>query len=179
MGRQSGSDDTSRAQHPQATEAWTLRSAGIAALFVLGCEAVGGLAGWVTQTSVTTWYPTLAKPWFTPPNWLFAPAWTLLYALMGFAAFLVWRRGTEQRAVQRALVFFGGQLALNALWSFVFFGARSLEGGLAVILALVVAIAVTIRAFWPLRRAAGALLLPYLGWVLYATALNASIWWMN
>lgn len=146
---------------------------------VLFCEAVGLLAAWVTQTSVTTWYPTLAKPSFTPPNWVFAPAWTTLYALMGIAAFLVWRRGPDRVRVRTALMAFGLQLAANAGWSFAFFGARSPALGLVVILILWGLLAWTMDRFFRVRPVAGWLLVPYLAWVTYALALNAAIWGMN
>jgi len=157
----------------------TLALFGQALVAIVLCEAVGLLAGWATQTSVTTWYPTLAKPGFTPPDWVFAPAWTLLYALMGLAAFLVWRRGPQRRRVRTALVAFGGQLALNAGWSFAFFGARSPSLGLVVILGLWAALAWTMARFFRVRPAAGWLLVPYLAWVTYALALNAAIWHLN
>ena len=144
--------------------------------FIVLCEGVGLIAGLATQSSVETWYPTLAKPFFTPPDWLFAPVWTVLYALMGIAAHLVWRR---RPGVQRALVLFGVQLALNAAWSLVFFGGRSISGGLVVILLLLAALLATLVAFWRRSRWAGALLVPYVVWVGYATALNAGIWWLN
>ena len=147
--------------------------------FVIGCEAVGLLAGWATQTSVTTWYPTLVKPWFTPPNWLFAPVWTLLYAMMGVAAFLVWRTGADRASVRGALGWFGLQLALNAAWSFAFFGARSPGLGLVVIGVLWAALAWTTDRFFRLHAVAGALLIPYLLWVSYAAALNGGIWLLN
>jgi tryptophan-rich sensory protein len=145
----------------------------------LGCEVVGLLAGWITQTSVTTWYPTLTKPAFTPPNWLFAPVWTVLYAMMGVAAALVWNRGRDRAAVRRALWLFGAQLVVNAGWSFAFFGAQSPTLGLIVIVALWGALALTMDRFYRLRASAGWLLVPYLLWVSYALALNAAIWWLN
>lgn len=151
----------------------------IAVAFILGCEAVGAVAGWATQTSVTTWYPTLAKPWFTPPDWLFAPVWTALYAMMGFAAFLVWREGTDRSSVRTALGLFGVQLALNAGWSFAFFWARSPGVGLVVIVMLWGVLAGTTARFFRVRAAAGALLVPYLLWVTYAAALNAGVWVLN
>lgn len=147
--------------------------------FVLGCEAVGLLAAWATQMSVTTWYPTLAKPWFTPPDWLFAPVWTVLYAVMGVAAFLVWRLGPDRPKVRGALAWFVGQLALNAGWSFAFFGARSPALGLLVIAALWGSLAWTTVRFARLRPLAGGLLVPYLLWVSYAAALNLGIWLLN
>lgn len=146
---------------------------------ILICEAVGVLAGWATQTSVTTWYPTLAKPSFTPPNWVFAPVWTLLYALMGLAAFLIWRCGTHHVRVRGALTAFGVQLLLNAGWSFAFFGARSPALGLVVILFLWGTLAWTLDRFFRIRPLAGWLLVPYLAWVTYALALNVSIWALN
>lgn len=158
---------------------WALPPWSQAVLAVLGCEAVGLLAGWATQTSVTTWYPTLTKPSFTPPGWLFAPVWTVLYALMGIAAFLVWRKSTEDTASQKALVLFGIQLVLNGTWSFAFFGAQSPILGLIVITALWGVLAWTTERFFRVRRVAGGLLVPYLAWVTYAWALNAGIWMLN
>lgn len=146
---------------------------------ILLCEAVGVLAGWATQPSVNTWYPTLAKPSFTPPNWVFAPVWFLLYALMGLAAFLIWRCGLHRLRVRRALTAFGVQLALNAGWSFAFFGARSPTLGLVVIVFLWGTLAWTVDRFFRIRTVAGWLLVPYLAWITYALALNAAIWGMN
>lgn len=146
---------------------------------VLLCEAVGLIAGWATQTSVFTWYPTLTKPTFTPPNWLFGPVWGVLYALMGIAAFLVWERSTEDRAGQVALVLFGIQLVLNGAWPFAFFGARSPALGLVVIVLLWGVLAWTVERFFRVRRVAGWLLVPYLLWVTYALALNLGIWILN
>lgn len=153
---------------------------GIAVLIgIVLCEAVGALAGVATQSSVNTWYPTLAKPGFTPPDWLFAPVWITLYAMMGIAAGVVWTKRGKQRGVRPALVAFGVQLVLNAAWSFVFFGAQSIGGGLVVIVLLLAAIAETIRRMAPLSRWAAMLLVPYLLWVAYATALNGALWWLN
>jgi len=146
---------------------------------VLVCEGVGLLAAWITQTSVTTWYPALTKPGFTPPNWLFGPVWTVLYAMMGVAAALVWQRRTEDTLSQSALVLFVVQLLLNGGWSFAFFGARSPGLGLIVIVALWGALAWTTERFFRVRAAAGWLLVPYLLWVTYAGALNLSIWLLN
>jgi len=146
---------------------------------ILLCEAVGLLAAWPTQAAVATWYPSLTKPSFTPPDWLFAPVWTLLYAMMGFAAALVWWRRTEDTTSQQALVLFGVQLVLNGGWSFAFFGARSPSLGLVVIAALWVVLAGTTERFFRVRAVAGWLLVPYLLWVSYAGALNLSIWILN
>lgn len=146
---------------------------------ILLCEAVGLLAGWAVQTSVVTWYPTLAKPSFTPPNWVFAPVWTVLYALIGIAAFLVWRCGPDRPRVRTALVAFGLQLAANAGWSFAFFGARSPAFGLVVIVVLWGLLVWTVDRFFRIRAVAGWLLVPYVLWVTYALALNLAIWGMN
>ena len=148
-------------------------------LAILLCEAVGLLAAWPTQAAVATWYPTLTRPSFTPPDWLFAPVWTVLYAMMGIAAVLVWWRRTEDATSQGALVLFGVQLVLNGAWSFAFFGARSPSLGLIVIAALWGALAWTTERFFRIRPAAGWLLVPYLLWVTYAAALNLGIWMLN
>jgi tryptophan-rich sensory protein len=161
-------------------DGWTRPRAWMQALSaILLCEGVGLLAAWGTRTSVATWYPTLTKPFFTPPDWLFAPVWTVLYAMMGVAAVLVWWRRSEDRASQNALVLFGVQLLLNGAWSFAFFGARSPILGLVVILALWGAVAGTTERFFRIRAGAGWLLVPYLLWVTYAAALNLGVWLLN
>jgi tryptophan-rich sensory protein len=135
--------------------------------------------GWrVTSPAIPDWYVGLAKPWWTPPNWLFGPVWTALYLMMGVAACLVWGRRAEQ-AVGLPLTLFGAQLASNLLWSVLFFWARAPWLGLADIGLLWALIAATAVAFFRVRRAAGLLLLPYLGWVSYAAALNAAIVALN
>lgn len=146
----------------------------LAGLIVL-CLAVGAIGGWATAQSVTDWYPTLVKPSWTPPNWLFAPVWTLLYIIMAIAAWLVWRSGNARGA----LLLFGAQLLLNLAWSILFFGARSPGLGLANIAILWIAIAATIFAFALRSRLAAFLMVPYLAWVSFASALNASIWMAN
>lgn len=153
-----------------------LKIIGQALLFIAPCLLAGGIGAVATQTSVNTWYPTLTKPWFTPPNWLFPVAWTILYVLMGVAAYLVWR---ERPGVQAALIAFAVQLALNAAWSVVFFGQRSIGGGLVVIGLLLAALIVTTWLFYGHARWAAILMVPYLLWVIYATALNIAIWRMN
>ena len=158
------------------SDRWTL--IGQSLIGVLLCEGVGLFAAWATQTSVTTWYPTLTKPVFTPPDWVFAPAWTILYAAMGVAAALIWRVGRTP-STRRALVLFGVQLVLNGGWSFAFFWARSPGWGLVVIVALWAVLAGTLWAFFRLRAVAGWLLVPYLAWVTYALALNLGIWILN
>jgi len=146
---------------------------------ILVCETVGLIAGWATRTSVATWYPTLVKPFFTPPAWVFAPVWTVLYALVGVAAVLIWWHGTDRSSVRSALLLFGIQLLLNASWSFAFFGARSPRLGLVVILVLWGVLGWTTERFFRISRFAGGLLVPYLLWVSYAVALNIGIWILN
>ncbi len=141
--------------------------------------AIGGLSGFATASGVATWYPTLVKPSFNPPAWIFGPVWTVLYIMMGVAAFLVWRQGLATEGVKLALTVFGVQLALNGLWSILFFGMQSPGLALAEIIVLVLAIVATVWLFWRVVPAAGMLLLPYLAWVGFATVLNGSIWMLN
>ncbi|MEM1270511.1 MAG: TspO/MBR family protein [Bacteroidota bacterium] len=151
-------------------------------VFVLVCQAAGGIGAVATAESVETWYQTLDKPAFTPPGWLFGPVWTLLYALMGIAAWRVWmqlRRQPGNRVGRTALGVFAAQLAVNTSWSFVFFGQQQVLPALVVIGVLWVLIAVTMALFFRMDRLAGWLLVPYLLWVSYATAVNAGVWVLN
>jgi len=162
---------TRRESGPHAGKDW-LVLLGLLAI----CFAVAGLGGWATATSVESWYPTLAKPAFTPPDWVFGPVWSVLYALMALAAWLVWRRVGWR---DLALGLFFVQLALNLAWSILFFGLQLIGAALADILLLVALIAATAIAFWRIDRRAGLLLLPYLLWVGYASLLNGAMWLMN
>jgi len=146
---------------------------------IIASLAAGAIGSIFTRSAIPTWYATLEKPAFNPPNWLFAPVWTLLYILMGIAAFLVWRKGLENRQVRIALIVFLVQLVLNALWSVVFFGLESPLYGVVVIAALWVAIMFTTLMFYGISRVAGGLMLPYLLWVTFAAVLNESIWLLN
>jgi benzodiazapine receptor len=146
---------------------------------VMVCLLVGFLAGQITQTTVNTWYPTLKKPFFTPPSWLFAPVWTLLYLLMGIAVGRVWNYGIHHRWVKTAIYHFGFQLLVNGLWSLVFFGLRNPIGALVVILVLLFLIFRTIQQFRTVDRLATRLLYPYLIWVCFATFLNGGIVFLN
>jgi benzodiazapine receptor len=146
---------------------------------IVACQCAGLIGSIFTTPAIPTWYATLEKPAFTPPSWLFAPAWITLYLLMAIAAFLIWRKGLAEEGVKSALVIFLVQLVLNALWSVVFFGLHSPLYGMVVILALWVAILLTILRFFRLSTAAGALLLPYILWVSFASILNISIWVLN
>jgi tryptophan-rich sensory protein len=143
---------------------------------VLLASAVGSLA---TVRAIPTWYKGLAKPSFNPPEWLFGPAWTLLYLLMAVAAFLVWRRGFGAPGVKLALAVFLVQLVLNALWSVFFFGLRSPLAGLVDIIGLWLSIVATIILFFRVSVPAGVMLLPYIAWVSFAALLNAAILRLN
>lgn len=149
-------------------------------LAVAVCLAVGYLSGTVTRSAILDWYPTLIKPGFNPPNWIFAPVWTVLYIMMGVAAGLVWDRiDYDKETVKKALVFFIIQLGLNASWSYLFFGLHNpMLAGLEIIL-LWLMIYETYIQFDKINKVAGYLLIPYLAWVSFAAVLNASIWWLN
>ena len=131
-----------------------------------------------TATSVGGWYQTLAKPSWNPPDWLFGPVWSVLYFLMAVAAWLVWRRGGWS-ASQSALTWFGIQLALNVLWSFVFFGMQQPGFALVEIIALWLAIVATMVAFRGKSVAATILMVPYFAWSTFAAVLNFELWRMN
>lgn len=150
-----------------------------AAAFVIICLAAGAIGGLATAPAIPGWYAALNKPAFSPPNWVFGPVWTALYAMMGIAACLVYEKGAGNKNVRMALAVFGAQLALNVLWSLIFFGLRSPLYGLACIAVLWLAIAATIVKFYPLSRPAGLLLVPYLLWVSFASILNFYIWVLN
>ncbi|MER3319844.1 MAG: TspO/MBR family protein [Allomuricauda sp.] len=149
------------------------------ALSVLVCLAIGFLSGIATQSSVNDWYVTLNKPSFTPPNYLFAPVWTALYIMMGVAAGIVWSKGYHHIWVKTALYHFVFQLLLNALWSIVFFGLKNPLGGMVVILALLTMIILTIKWFKVISKPAALLMIPYVLWVAFASALNYKIWELN
>lgn len=150
------------------------RAALVLVALVLACHAAGGLGALVTDAA---WYRELARPSWAPPGWVFGPVWLTLYTMMGVAAWQVWRTPSGP-ARTRALGWFAAQLALNAAWTPVFFGLRSLGGGLIVIGLLVAAIVGTIRAFRVIAPRAAWLMAPYLAWVLFATALNGALWWL-
>lgn len=143
------------------------------------CLMVGFMASIATQSSVNTWYETLEKPFFTPPNYLFGPVWTVLYILMGISAGIVWSRGLHHVWVKTALYHFVFQLMFNALWSLVFFGLQKTLWALLIILVLITLIILTIKWFRVVNKKSAYLLIPYLLWVLFATALNFEIWRLN
>ena len=145
-------------------------------LCVVICLAVGYLSSITTQSSIKTWYPTIEKPIFNPPNWVFAPVWTLLFILMGIAAGRVWNQlETNKVLVKKGLLFFAVQLALNALWSYLFFGLQNIFLALIEIILLWLVIYETYLIFKKIDKKASYLLLPYLACVGFATILTASI----
>jgi len=146
---------------------------------VVFCEAAGALGAVFTVPAIATWYTSLNKPAFTPPNWVFGPVWTTLFALMGIALYLVWSKGLKEKKVKTAVWVFAAQFALNLLWSFLFFSLRQPLLAFAEIILLWIAIAATIIKFYPISRKAGLLLLPYLAWVTVASALNYFVWALN
>lgn len=146
---------------------------------VVGCELVGILGTPFTLSAIPTWYATLEKPFFAPPNWVFGPAWTILYFLMGVAFYLIWKQGWKSRKVRTARNLFLAQLAVNFIWSPIFFGLRAPVFGLVTILVMLALIILTMRAFYSLSKPAFYLLVPYLLWVSFATILNASIVVLN
>jgi len=146
---------------------------------VVVCELAGIVGSVFTVPSITTWYANLAKPDFAPPNWIFAPVWTTLFALMGASAFLIWKRGLKGKDVKNALGIFVGQLVLNILWSIIFFGLRNPFGAFVEIIFLWLAILATISAFSKISKPAAWLLVPYILWVSFAAYLNFAVWNLN
>lgn len=141
------------------------------------CFSVAGLGGYWTSLGLGPWYDGLRKPAWTPPGWIFGPVWTVFYALMACSAWMVWRKGPEGTRVPLAL--FGAQLALNLFWSGLFFGLRRPGLAFVEILLMWVAILLTVLAFGRISRLASGLMVPYLAWVTFASALNFAIWRLN
>ncbi len=146
---------------------------------ILTCQGAGFIGSIFTVKSIPTWYMGLRKPRFTPPENVFGPVWLTLYLLMSIALFLVWRQGLSSVDVRIGFIIFWVQLALNVLWSELFFGLRSPLAGLFNITLLWLAILVNIVLFFRVSVIAGVLLLPYILWVSVAAYLNAGIWWLN
>ena len=142
----------------------------------LGIGALGGLA---TSESVKTWYPTLNKPSFNPPNWLFAPVWTSLYILIGIAAYLVWIKRDKIAHFPRVLAIYFIQLILNLCWSFIFFSLHEIGFALFEIIILLIVIVANAIAFYKIDKWAGYLFIPYILWVSFASFLTYSIFMLN
>jgi len=140
-------------------------------------QLAGAIGSLFTMDSISSWYTTLAKPEFTPPNYVFGPVWITLYFLMGISLYLVWTNKSLKSSTP--LIIFAVQMFLNALWSIVFFGLESPMFGLLIIVTLWGMIALTIFSFWKISKPAAYMLLPYIAWVSIATYLNYGIWTLN
>lgn len=143
------------------------------------CFAAAAIGGFFTAPAIGGWYTSLAKPSFTPPSWVFGPIWTVLYALMAFSLYLFWNAKAKKFDKRWGYAFFGAQLALNAIWSIVFFGLHDLRAAFSVIVALEAFIAASILVFGKVSRKAALLLVPYALWVAFAGVLNYSIAALN
>jgi len=148
----------------------------VSILIVFFAGAVGTV---FTLKEITTWYVTLPKPAWTPPNWVFGPVWSFLYVLMGIALFLVWREGLDRRDVQIAITVFAVQLVINVVWSLVFFGTHNIAGGLIMVIILWISILINIIVFYRISKPAGLILVPYIIWVSIASYLNYSVFILN
>ena len=145
---------------------------------IIICQAAGLIGALFTSSSVGSWYSTIQKPAFNPPNWIFGPVWTTLYILMGVSLYVILTK-RRNRKVKIGLTLFGIQLVLNSLWSFLFFGLERPLFGLIEIPILWVFILLTIIQFWKIDKKASYLLIPYLLWVTFAAVLNYYIWFLN
>ena len=144
-------------------------------LFVLACLGAGGLGAVATTPEIDDWYRTVVRPEWSPPNWVFGPVWTTLYVLMGISAWLVWKPAGFRDA-SSPLLWFAVQLVLNVAWSWIFFGMHQIGWAVVEIVILWLAILATTVAFFRRSKPAGWLLMPYLGWVTFASVLNFTIW---
>ncbi len=148
-------------------------------LAIVVCQIAGAIGSIFTFSSIPTWYATINKPSFTPPNWLFGPVWITLYTLMGVSLYLIWNKGLENKEVKSSLFIFSAQLSLNALWSILFFGLKSPLYAFIEIIILWITIAVTIFKFYKISKNAGVILIPYIIWVSIALTLNFYVWIRN
>ena len=149
------------------------------ALSIAGCELVGVVGSVFTAPAIPTWYASLNKPVFTPPNWVFAPVWITLYFLMGASLFLIWQGGPPTQKRKETVLLFLVQLFFTTLWSFLFFGFRWPAVALVVVAVLLGMIVITVVKFWSFSRIASVLLWPYLAWVCFASVLNAAVVVLN
>lgn len=189
--RESTTLSNTTALQQQIKQSWPSLVTAMVLPFV--AATIGGLA---MPRALNGWYRTLRKPAWNPPAWLFAPAWTVLYLLMGVASWLVWQKGTPNgnrneplvssaelqartTGINHALTWYGAQLVGNALWPLLFFGARRIRLALGELIVLWALIAGTTLQFYRIRPLAAEMLLPYLAWTSFATFLNATIWRLN
>jgi tryptophan-rich sensory protein len=149
----------------------------IVAVFI--CEIAGVIGSVFTVASIPAWYATINKPWFTPPNWLFGPVWTTLFLLMGISLYFIWDKGFSDKKSRLAIYVFAIQLALNVIWSILFFGLQNPFIAFTEIIVLWIAILANIVVFYRISKKAGILLVPYIVWVTIAALLNYSVWILN
>ena len=143
------------------------------------CQLAGVIGSFFTVSEIPGWYMSLTKPGFNPPNWIFGPVWTTLYLLMGFALWLVWRKGLNNKKTRFAFRFFIAHLFINSFWSVVFFGLHNIAGAFTIILILWAMIVASIKLFWHIDRRAAWILVPYLAWVSFAAVLNYYLMVLN
>jgi len=149
------------------------------AICVVICIVAGFTSGSLTADGIQNWYSTLNKPFFNPPNWIFAPVWTILYILIGIAVAMIWHKGFKQSGVKIAIGLFIAQFAVNLLWSPIFFNLQAPTIALIIIIILWFLILMTIMHFNKLDKIAGRLLIPYFLWVSFASILNGAIVYLN
>jgi len=168
-----------RGFHPTPMDTPRLRTALIFVICIATPLIIGFVGTLFTYGSLTEWYALLEKPSFTPPAWIFAPTWTVLYILMGISLFLVLKNGSGSPSLKPAVVLFAAQLVLNLAWSVAFFGMRAISLALCVLLVLIALIAATMFVFRRISATAAWLLVPYLAWCCFAAVLNAGIWLLD
>jgi tryptophan-rich sensory protein len=148
-------------------------------ILIILCLGIGYASSIVTQNGIEIWYNTIEKPSFNPPNWIFAPVWTMLYICIAVAGGIIWDKIKTHPLAKKAMTFFIIQLILNTLWSFLFFGLKNPLIALLEIILLLLIIYETYMIFNKINKIAGYLFIPYLLWVSFAMLLNGSIWWLN
>ncbi len=148
-------------------------------LFIFVCQSAGLIGSLFTFPAIGSWYAGLIKPSFSPPNWLFGPAWTTLYTLMGIAIFLIWLSPKENKGRDKSFVLFFTQLILNTLWSIIFFGLKNPLLAFVEIILLWVLILLTTLQFYKVNRSASFLMIPYILWVSFASVLNLFVFLLN
>lgn len=165
------------------TRSVSLRHSSASFFSVIGwivlCELAGIVGSVFTVSSIPTWYQTLVKPVFSPPNWVFGPVWTTLYALMGIAVYRVWSLGMKKESVRHAVYLFVMHLALNAIWSPIFFGARQIPLAFVTIAIMWLTLITVMFRFEKLDKMSALFLVPYLAWISFAMVLNYNLWILN
>lgn len=146
---------------------------------IILCQLAGVIGSVFTMSAIPDWYANIVRPAITPPNWLFGPVWITLYTLMGISLYLIWQKGLKNRDIKFAFIFFIVHLTVNASWSIIFFGLNALWLSVIVIFVLLFMIVSIMVVFWDINRTATYLLIPYLLWVTYASALNMAIAVLN